>query len=400
MRKNFGKLMIKTVALTLSLAMLTACSSESKDNTPTPTAQATEGEAQPTNNDVNTDNNEKDKNEQTPVTEAPVDEKDDDPVVTTPADNPENTKTVDETTLKKSDYTKIKVEYKNKDLETAFELADVTKIDFTDSGINVSGKKEVRVTNVNGRQIATITSKGKYLISGTCSNGQIVINAENDKDVRLLFNGINLTCPDSACINERQCDKVVITLLNGTVNTLQGTADFVYEDVEKKNPDACIFAKDDLVINGNGTLNIKTKSAEGIHSTDSVKIISGNINIESGDRAIRGKEFVIVKEADINIKTESDAIRTTIDDDAQLGYVVIEGGNIKIETDSEGIQATGNVQITGGSLDINADGKKANAIKSDRIVFIENATVKVNSNKDIKAVSGVIADEGTIVVRG
>ena len=170
--------------------------------------------------------------------------------------------------------------------------------------------------------------------------------------------------------------------------------------MEKKNPDACIFAKDDLVINGNGTLNIKTKSAEGIHSTDSVKIISGNINIESGDRAIRGKEFVIIKEADINIKTESDAIRTTIDDDAQLGYVVIEGGNIKIETDSEGIQATGNVQITGGSLDINADGKKANAIKSDRIVFIENATVKVNSNKDIKAVSGVIADEGTIVVRG
>ena len=400
MRKNLGKSIIKTVAITLSIAMLTACSSENQGNTPSPTAQATEGAAQPEGDGGNAENNDKNNNEQPTVTQAPVDEKEDDPVPTTPSDNPENTKTAEETTLKKSDYTKINVEYKNKDLESTFDLADITRIDFTDSGITVSGKKEVRVTNVNGRHIATITNKGKYLVSGTCSNGQIVINAENDKDVRLLLNGLSLTCPDSACINERICDKLVITLINGTENTLQGTADFVYEDVEKKNPDACIFAKDDLVINGNGTLNIKTKSAEGIHSTDSVKLISGNINIESGDRAIRGKEFVIVKEANINIKTESDAIRTTIDDDAQLGYVVIEGGNIKIETDSEGIQATGNVQITGGNLDINADGKKANAIKSDRIVFIENATVKVNSNKDIKAVSGVIADEGTIVVRG
>ena len=272
--------------------------------------------------------------------------------------------------------------------------------EFSEDGIKVEGKKEVRVTNVDGRQIATFTAKGKYLISGECSNGQIIVHADNDKDVRLCLNGLKLTCPDSAVIYGKQCDKLLITLVGGTENVLESTKDYIYEDEEKKNPDAVVFTKDDLVINGNGTLNIKTKSAEGIHSTDSVKIISGNINIESGDRAIRGKEFVIIKEADINIKTESDAIRTTIDDDAQLGYVVIEGGNIKIETDSEGIQATGNVQITGGSLDINADGKKANAIKSDRIVFIENATVKVNSNKDIKAVSGVIADEGTIVVRG
>ena len=400
MIKNRGRYFVKALAVMLSMSMLTACGSKETTANPTATPETevtkTE-EATPTPDDQGGK-----KEEATPtpeenggenITEAPE--------VTTPEkDDDDKAKTLETTTLTKADYTKINVEYKTKDLEFAFDMSDITKIFFSDDEVTATGKKEVRINDIDGRKTVTITQKGKYLISGTCSNGQIIVNADNDKDVRLLLNGLDLTCPDSACINERQCDKLLVTLVGGTENNLSGTMDFVYEDEEKKNPDACIFAKDDLVINGNGTLNIKTKSAEGIHSTDSVKLISGTVNIESGDRGIRGKESVIVKAANINIKTESDAIRTTIDDDSELGYIVIEGGDIKIETDSEGIQATGHIQITGGNIDINADGKKANAIKSDKIVYIENATVTVNSVKDIKAVSGVIADEGTVKIRG
>ena len=399
MIKDKGKYFVKALAVFLSMSMLSACSS--KENTPSPTATPETVVTKTEDATPTPDENEGKKEEVTPTKEEGSDvQPTEAPEVTDTEFDDDKAKTLETTTLTKADYTKINVEYKTKDLEYAFDMSDITKIFFSDDEVTVSGKKEVRTNDIDGRKTVTITQKGKYLISGTCSNGQIIVNADKDKDVRLLLNGLDLTCPDSACINERQCDKLLVTLVGGTENYLNGTQDFVYEDEEKKNPDACIFAKDDLVINGNGTLNIKTKSAEGIHSTDSVKMISGTINIESGDRAIRGKKFVVIKNADINIKTESDAIRTTIDDDSELGYIVIEGGNIKIETDSEGIQATGHIQITGGEIDINADGKKANAIKSDRIVFIENATVTVNSVKDIKAVSGVIADEGTVKIRG
>ena len=394
MRKNISNSMARAAAVIISLSLLTACSSKESSNnntTTSPTAAVTE-----TENGQKTTGTE----EATPAPTSDAGTVTSEPEVTTPAEDPAVTDSPESPILSKSDYTMINVEYKTKDLESTFDMSDITKIFFSDDNVTVSGKKEVRVTDIEGRQTVTITQKGKYLISGTCSNGQIIVNADKDKDVRLILNGLDLTCPDSAAIYERQCDKLLVTTVGGTENTLRGTKDFVYEDVEKKNPDACIFAKDDLVINGNGVLNIKTESAEGIHSTDSVKLISGTINIDSGDRAIRGKEFVIIKAADININSAADAIRTTIDDEDVLGYIVIQGGNIKIETESEGIQATGNVQITGGNIDINADGKKANAIKSDKIVYIENATVIVNSEKDIKAVSGLIIDEGTVKVRG
>ena len=92
-------------------------------------------------------------------------------------------------------------------------------------------------------------------------------------------------------------------------------------------------------------------------------------------------------------------MRTTKDDDDNLGYIVIEGGNIDINTAAEGIQATGNIQITGGTINIKAEGKKSNAMKSDKIIYIENASVTVNSENSIKALSGVVIEDGAVTVK-
>jgi hypothetical protein len=306
-------------------------------------------------------------------------------------------------------YKKINVEYKNKDLETSFVPGDCTSIVFSENSINAVGK-ETEISNVNGRQIIRITKKGDYLISGSCSNGQIIVEADKEKDVRLILNGLSLSCADSAPIYEQQCDKMVITLADGSENVLSSDSEYVYDNVEKKHPDAVIFAKDDLVINGNGKLTVDSAYMEGIHSTDSVKLISGNITVSSGDTGVRGKEAVIIKEADLNVTSKGDGIKTTYSDNASLGYVIIEGGNIKVYSARDGIQATGHIQITGGKFDITTDNgvahagseeesKSAKGIKTEKNIFIKGADITVNAAEDaINANGNVIFDDGNATI--
>ena len=159
------------------------------------------------------------------------------------------------------------------------------------------------------------------------------------------------------------------------------------------------ICQDDLVINGSGSLKVTSSVCEGIHSTDSLKIISGTINVETTERAIRAKKYIAIKDGNITIKSEEDSIRTTQEDDVAFGHIVIDGGNINISTNSEGIQATGTVQITGGTLDISAKGQKSNAIKTDKMLYIVDAKVTVDSKKDLKASGGIIAGADTVITR-
>ena len=303
----------------------------------------------------------------------------------------------------------ISVDYKTKDLETSYVPGDCTSIVFSDNDIKVVGK-ETEISNVNGKQIVKIIKKGDYLISGSCSNGQIIVEANKEKDVRLILNGLTLTCSDSAPIYEKQCDKMVITLADGTENVLSDISQYVYEDTEKKQPDAVIFAKDDLVINGKGTLKVNSSYMEGIHSTDSVKLISGNISVRSADNGVRGKEGVIIKEANLEVTSKGDGIKTTYSDNTSLGYVIIEGGDIKLYSAKDAIQATGHIQITGGTLDITTDNgtanadsdeesKSAKAIKTDNNIYIKGAELKIDAAEDaIKANGNVIIDGGKISI--
>lgn len=391
MKKNF---IIKTAAVLMSLTLLTACGNTenegSKDNTPAVTNEAGQPTAEVTDTPSVTGSD-----VQTTDTPAPTD-------AATPTGADDDTPEIldpEEGSRIYGEYKKIEIEYKTKDLTATYDPTDVTYLEFSNDGIKVSGKKEVATSNINGRQKATIENKGTYVISGECSNAQIVVEADKEKDVRLVLKGAKLTCPDSAVIYEKQCDKLIITLDEGSENEITATSEFVYDDPEKQNPDACIFAKDDLVINGKGSLKISSNVCEGIHSTDSLKIISGTYDIQTVQRAVRAKKYIAIKDGNITIKSEEDSIRTTKDDDVAFGHIVIEGGNIKIETNSEGIQATGTVQITGGTVDIHDEGKKSNAIKSDRMIYVENAQVIVDSLKALKAEGGMIATKDAIVAR-
>ena len=171
-------LAFKAAAVLLSLSLLTACGNSdnggNKDNT---TPAITNEADKPT--DTVTDTPAVTSTDPA-VTDAPV---------PTDADDAKDTPEIldpEEGTRVYGEYKKIEIDYKPKDLTASYDPSDVTYIEFSDEGINVSGKKDVPVSSINGRQKVIIDKKGTYVISGECSNGQIVVEADKEKDVRLI----------------------------------------------------------------------------------------------------------------------------------------------------------------------------------------------------------------------
>lgn len=200
-------------------------------------------------------------------------------------------------------------------------------------------------------QDVEITTAGVYVFTGTASDVTIKVNAGDEDKVQIVLNGANITNSDSPAIYVVNADKVFVTTTD-TENTLKVTGTFTADG--DTNTDAVIFSKDDLVLNGVGTLNIDSTD-NGVTSKDDLKITGGTINITCGSDALEANDSIAIAEGNITIRSGKDAIHSENDEDDSVGYVYICGGNILIDSADDGIQATTILQIDGGEISINSE---------------------------------------------
>lgn len=298
------------------------------------------------------------------------------------------------------------------DAKTSWEDSD-TKITLNGTTITVLGQG----AQVNGN-IVTITAKGTYVISGTLDNGQIVIAATNSDKVHLVLNGVSIVNQTGAAIYASQCDKLIVTLAADTENSLtDGGTHYVYTDTENEEPNAALFCKDDLTINGTGSLTVTAGFNNGIGTKDDLLVVSGNITVNAVNHGIRGNDSVTVLGGSFDITSGNDGIRTSNSEDASLGYILIEDGDFTIttgdgypgqsikvnqkllnggmggklpgqsvttqapaaDTTVEGgkaINASGDIVIVGGTFSISA---YDDAIHSDLALTLQNGTFSLES---------------------
>ncbi len=204
--------------------------------------------------------------------------------------------------------------------------------------------------DVEDNQEITITKEGVYLLSGTASEYTVRIETSTEAKVQLVLDGLNVTNTDFPVIYVVSADKVFITTTD-SINTLEVTGTF--KDDGDTGTDAVIFSKDDLVLNGTGTLNI-VSSDNGISSKDDLKITGGTLNITAAADALEAHDSVAIADGNITIYTQKDGIHSEDDDDDTVGYVYIGGGTLSIEAGDDAIHATTILQIDGGTLDIQA----------------------------------------------
>ena len=198
----------------------------------------------------------------------------------------------------------------------------------------------------------TVNGPGTYLVSGTLANGGIVVNADKQDKVQLVLNDVSISSDTGAAIYVAQADKVFVTLAEGTSSTLTNGGRFA-QDADGEI-DAVIYAKDDLTLNGSGSLTINSPAGHGIVGKDDVTVTGGSYAITSPDSAMTANDTLAVAGGSFQITTNKDGLHSENSDDDTLGAIYITGGSFVIRAGDDAVHAESLLQIDGGSLDITA----------------------------------------------
>ena len=245
---------------------------------------------------------------------------------------------------------------------------------FTDRDLEQTADlSEAKTYTISDGQTIEITSEGVYVITGSALNASIIVEAGDEDKVQLVLDGVTITNDSIPCIYVKSADKVFVTTTDSE-NSLSVTGTFTADG--DTNTDAVIFSKDDLVLNGVGTLNIQS-SDNGVTCKDDMKITGGTINIACESDALEANDSIRIADGEINISTNKDALHAENDDDDTVGYIYICGGTLKALAGDDAIHATTIIQIDGGKLDLNAhEGLEATWIQ------INDGTINIAASDD------------------
>ncbi len=246
--------------------------------------------------------------------------------------------------------------FSDRDMETDYNENNSTSIVLNGTTITTASS----AVTVNGNT-ATITKAGTYILSGTLTDGCIIINTAKTEKVQLVLNGVTMHSEADAPLYILQTDKVFLTLAENTENTLTNGGSFTVRD--GNNIDAVIFSKEDLTVNGTGKLTIRSPGGHGIVSKDELTITGGSFDIQSAGHGMTGKDGIGLTGASMVVAAGKDGIHAAHDEDSAKGYVYIKNGQYRITAEGDGISASAQLQIDDGTFDIVTGGGSENGDK-------------------------------------
>ncbi|MCR5688550.1 MAG: carbohydrate-binding domain-containing protein, partial [Lachnospiraceae bacterium] len=240
----------------------------------------------------------------------------------------------------------------------------------------------------------TIDKEGIYVLGGTAENVTVYVDAGSEDKVQLVLDGLSISNSEKPCIYVKSADKVFITSVSDNSLSTSGT----FSADGDTNTDAVIFSKDDLVLNGTGSLSIKS-SDNGIAGKDSVKITGGYISIECEGSAVEAHDSILIAQGVLDITKCNDGLHADDDDDDSAGYIYIGGGSMNITAKDDAVHATTIVRIDNGKLSLSAhEGIEGTAIQvNDGTVEISASDDGINAARKSSALSPVFEMNGGTV---
>lgn len=203
--------------------------------------------------------------------------------------------------------------------------------------------------SIDGARI-TLLDEGTYLVSGTLTDGQIVVDADDTDKVQIVLAGADITCTDSAAIYSKNADKVFLTLADGTENTLINGGS--YADIDENNIDSVVFSKTDLTLNGSGSLTIAAQAGHGVVSKDELTITGGSYTVTAAGHGMAGKDSLAVAGGTFTITSGKDGLHAENADDSSLGFLYVADGEFTIAAQGDAVSASGALQADGGTFDL------------------------------------------------
>ena len=262
-------------------------------------------------------------------------------------------------------------------------------VEFTDSNISVAGTN-ITVTD----NTVKITAAGTYVLSGN-GKATVIVEADSDSKVQLILNNLTLTDADNAAILIAQADKVFITLPDNTVNTISDVSGYkvIYDNSEV---DGAIFSKDDLTVNGTGTLIVKGNNSHGIVCKDELTICGADIQITSGNTGINVNDSVKIINASITVTAGTDGIKADNSTDNTKGFIYLNDSLLNITAGDKGLQSTQAILIDSGTISISS---KDDGFNSNNYLVINDGNITVKSSDDAIHADYILEiNDGTVTV--
>ncbi len=246
--------------------------------------------------------------------------------------------------------------FTDRDNRTTYEEGTAVKIELNGSSATASsGSVKIKGSTVQ------ITEEATYIISGTLDDGMLVVNAPDTAKLQLVFNGVDITSSDCAALYILEADKVFLTLADGTKNSLTNGGRFT--PIDNENIDAALYSKQDLTINGSGSLTVTSPAGHGIVGKDDLVITGGTLQVDAASHALDANDSVRFTGATLTATAGKDGIHCENNDDNSRGFVYVSGGSLNIQAEGDGISAGYYLHITGGTFDILAGGGSENGTK-------------------------------------
>lgn len=246
-----------------------------------------------------------------------------------------------------------------------YTTANATLVTLTDSSATAKGK--YTGYEIDGTDVS-ITAAGTYVFSGDCDNGSITVK-KGVTGVTIVLNGLTLTNDDSAAITLNKTAEASLIAAAGTTNTVADT-----EGSNDENAAVKVKSGATLAISGTGTLTVDGNAKNGIKgAADAVITVAEvKLSINAADDGLSCDDELNITGGTLHITAGGDAVKASPDtgdtenpDTTSLGNVTISGGTLTLNATEDGIQADGDLTISGGTFHVKTNGGHTTALTDD-----------------------------------
>ena len=213
--------------------------------------------------------------------------------------------------------------FTDRDSRTGYDADSSVRIELNGN----SAASNSNAVRINGSTVI-LSEEGTYILSGTLNDGMVVVDAGKKAKLQLVLNGVSIHSETSAALYIRKADKVFLTLAEGSENTLSNGGSFVA--IDENNIDGALFSKDDLTLNGSGSLTVTSPAGHGIVVKDDLVFTGGSYTVNAASHGLDVNDSVRFMDAALTVSAGKDGIHAENDDDTSLGFAYISGGTLDI----------------------------------------------------------------------
>ena len=220
--------------------------------------------------------------------------------------------------------------------------------------------------HVNIAQSSDVSDEITYTLSGSSSDGEFYMSGSYKATVEL--NGLTLTnktpVSSGAAVHIQNGKRIKVKVVTGTTSTLVDAVD--------GSQKGALYIKGHAEFAQKGTLNVTGNVKHAIKAGEYIttKNATINVNAAAGD-GVNCEQYFLMESGILNIDCISD-------DGLQCDIEDSEVGSTGVTEDHED-EDTGNIYITGGTVNMNVTGIAAKGIKAEGDIIISDGTINITT---------------------